>query len=512
MIKSLLLWLAQNPVIVLILYGPALQCDRPLTRLQEALLGRRSLTVLAIFGVLALPLLGLGVVLSERPVDPVADGVAAIAASWLRGEELYPPPSSPVVRALPYGPLLFECAALWLKISGGAAPQLPGLLAGALAILGLGLLVGRRTEARCGLLAAAALALGMGSFGGYAWTLRAESLLLALVVLGLWAWDRGWPEVFGLALGMALSLKPHAALYFFPLASSFEWGRAGEWSLSRGLRAALGMVIGLVCPWLAPGVSLAGYRSVIAMTAQHGFEVSFGWAAAQWLIFVAFALSAFPIGSRQPEATRWLRLLSLALLVLLVPASKAGAGRHHILPILPVLLLRLSQALYEDQGGWSRPRRARAWALAAALSLAFTFSIYSVFKAWREAPAKAGVEHELRAAMGQGRVAIGFGERELSARWTGYRWALVGAGHPFPFNEVALADWLKAGWSYPEGFEAALLEPDVWLIPAGEAPFTARSLYEPRLPLMPEALRERWLAVYERRVRGAIFDSYLRIR
>ncbi|HWN15181.1 MAG TPA: hypothetical protein VNU02_15050, partial [Candidatus Dormibacteraeota bacterium] len=165
----------------------------------------------------------------------------------------------------------------------------------------------------------AALLFALYHLSGGAWHAGQRDFLLCLfLLLGAWGVARGTEQAAsaalcwgGLALGAAMTLKPHAALYWLLCAAIAARDRS--WAMSGWRAASLVIVAGLLVPgavfgWLAwrgglgpfleilggyviPLYSRVGHVSPWQAIAWHSFG---RWVAGLFLILTALALLAPP--------------------------------------------------------------------------------------------------------------------------------------------------------------------------------------------------------------------------
>ena len=309
-------------------------------------------------------------------LDHIEASVVSNVHYLLAGRPLYPSLDSYSFSGLLYGPLLAELNALGYVVLGDSfCAKLTGWLAGwgAVAVLiTLSWRAGRGTASLAALTYALAFlfSLGAGFTAGRAEPLlllfAACSLAVALNLKGL-----SGLTVLGLLCGAAMGLKAHAALYIVP--SLFVWGSGRslqqwrqEWKiLTVGFGGAV--LIALVLPFLPQNVSAAGYFRYLTLAAKHGLSLDlFGRNCAFLLgLWAPILLLAGGFQPLRPASRTWLGF-ALTLLgsecIVLVVASKPGAGIHHFIPFLAphVLLFQDLYGFTPAAGGFTPAARGRA--------------------------------------------------------------------------------------------------------------------------------------------------------
>jgi hypothetical protein len=286
--------------------------------------------------------------LSPGYVDHIEASVASNVHAFMAGAPLYPPLDSYTFAGLLYGPLVAELDSLgYVLFEGSFAAKIVGWLAGwtSVAVLVIQMRHGARGAAS---LAALACALSfLLSFGADVIVARPEPLLLLFTAISLAVALRvaGLPGaiLLGLLCGAAVGLKAHAPLYLLP--SLYLWisrqtplpGHRGWPTLAACFCGAAALA--LLLPFAPPNVSAAGYLSFLALAAKHGLSLDLfarncAFLAGIWAPVVLFIGS----GSDWMRTSRSWRAFALTLLaaecLVVVVASKPGAGIHHFLPFL----------------------------------------------------------------------------------------------------------------------------------------------------------------------------------
>jgi len=460
-------------------------------------------------------------------LDHIEASVASNVHYLLAGRPLYPPLDSYSFSGLLYGPLLAELNALGYVVLGDSfGAKLTGWLAGWSAVAALITLSWRAARGTASLAAltyalAFLFSLGAGFTAGRAEPLlllfAACSLVVALNLKGL-----SGLSALGLLCGAAMGLKAHAAVSLVPCI--FVWGSGRslqqwrqEWKI---LTVCFGsaVLIALVLPFLPQNVSAAGYFHYLMLAAKHGLSLDlFGRNCAfllgLWAPILLLAGGFQPL--RQARRT-WLGF-ALTLLgsecIVLVAASKPGAGIHHFIPFLAphVLLFQELYGFTPAAGGFTPAVRGRA---ALALTAAVLGMITPTFQTFGSL-----IAFDLR------RTEQVRERDELLEFALRFPRGMLGVGDDTSYPLANLRPWLTARGVSQTDYGAFMdLElsgvtdeplrsafsrcaiPFVY-VPRPGPPFTLKSNYRPR-PLFSDTLRREFAVRYARVQEGVYFDVF----
>jgi hypothetical protein len=317
-------------------------------------------------------------------IDHIEASVASDAHYFLAGLPLYPPFNSYTFHGLLYGPLLAEVNSLGSVVFNSAlASKVIGWLAAWIAIATLLTSAGRaglglRSFVGCGY----ALCL-LVSLGGDVTIGRSEPLLLLCTAIAL-AIAVHWPSLSGLMLlgllcGAAADLKIHGPVYL--LAPVYLWiARQPTDHLRKHWLAMLAClagaaIIGVALPFAPSNVSAAGYLSYLQLALRHGLDLDMFrrncvFLLGMWAPILLFLRPVAGATGAPPALRGFAWTLLGAECVVVVVASKPGAGMHHLLPFL-TLHAYLLQSLYIEQRA-SSPGASRSVDTRATLALAAT--------------------------------------------------------------------------------------------------------------------------------------------
>jgi hypothetical protein len=480
---------------------------------------------------------------SPAYLDHIEASVASNVHALLGGQPLYPPLDSYTFGGLLYGPLLAELNSLgYLLLKDSLAAKLIGWLAGWSAVIVLVLQTLRRGRGIASVVALSYSLCFLVSFGADLTVDRSEPLLLLFATgsLAIALNFKGLPGLMllGLLCGGAMGLKVHAGLYLVP--SLYLWARG----LTPGFCGAA--AVALVLPCLPENVSLAGFLRYLTLAAKHGLSSDLFsrncvfllglWApilllrparssiAGRRLLRAHCALTVGPGRPSRPPVRRMrrtprdgahesdrLRGFAITLFasecVVLILASKPGAGIHHFIPFLAAHVI-LFQDVYAPTAA-AAPGRAALALLAAVLGMVTpTFQSFSSLVAFdMHLPEQKRQRDELlgfATRFPQGMLGV---SGDNSYELTNFRPWLTARGVS-QTDYGAFMDLELSGVS-DEPLRSALQRcaiPFVYIPKPGE-PFTVTSYYRGR-PLFSDTLRQQFAWSYRRVESGIYFDVF----
>lgn len=189
----------------------------------------------------------------------------------------------------------------------------------------------------------------------------ALALVLALPLLERRQLSQVGALLIGACMGLAMSCKLHGFLYFAPIVGALCACRR-FWAMALLLSAAS---LTTCAFFLFDNVSAAHYLQVLKMVSRHPLSWNEFVDILTWELLVLLPLLALAL--RLPKDDRpgrgFAKGLVVANLLLLGFAAKAGAGRHHVLPMLPCYGAMLAWLL-RHKVEWSALARAFSAVLA----------------------------------------------------------------------------------------------------------------------------------------------------
>jgi len=459
--------------------------------------------------------------------------VPEISWYYMQGHPLYLPLNSVECYNLPYGPYLYLFAAGILKLFGPSLISVKILLVGAYDLLFviLFLLLKKYLPPSLalvftGLTACATLALDkyLGA--------RADPLLCLSVAIGLWAASSpnlSGALIFGAALGLAVNLKIHSVLYFLPaVAVAFR----AKYTLKQWLATGFAALCLVIIPFVAfPNISLANYLSEIKVMANQGVGATEfrGVLAGAFYLLMPFGLLALvawrqnasaATGALQKNALLIGSVLA-SLLIVAIPASKVGAGGHHLEPwmiSLPYLAARLYQDGFAKSEsflpGWTVVCLA-TWVLSCfSVGYSRLINIHHWLNSEVEARAvDADISRLITQYQKKYVLQMGVGNVETFPE-TFHRLTLIFADMPIGIDPVALADFKRGGYSTPDltalstELGGPQKKPLLWLIPKGTPPFSLPSVFPPFDSLYDDHFRFTFAHDYKLMATSDYFDLY----
>lgn len=476
--------------------------------------------------------------LSPVWMDHVEAGVACLSCLCARGADIYHPFQSAERYASIYGPNLFLVNGWSAHLLGAStfAIKLPGALFAALSLV-LVVATARRAAGWWPACAAAAFYCCVGllfSTQDLSFCDRCDAPILFWITLATWAcFQRGglWTGVlFGLSLGLAENLRFNTIGFFLPLILLL-WRKQG-WG---AVWAAAGMaVVTASLPFmLFNNISLPGYVAWIRVQAHHQLEARAALQTAEWGLYIVTlpAVAALAWWRANPEEFfsaarrhRWFIATGvLAVVAAVLAGSSEAAGRHHVVPLTPVLALVLAvvfgKILRSGIEARGRVRYLAAVGLGVALATLWIGSRESlaIFRTIRshEAQAAAAIAdlRDIEMRYPNRTVGMGSGDSLRTYETTFYRTELVYAGQPYLLDPWAAMDIAAGGLEISAATRQALRDGrfDVWLIPKGERPFDMPSFYKKsgqQLEIFGVAFRSEFAQDYQLRDHSQFFDLW----
>lgn len=325
--------------------------------LDQTWLAMSAFAVLAVFGVLARPLL---------PIDETR----YLAVAWemrTGGDWIVPHLNGAAYSHKP--PLLFWLINFVWGVTGvsATAARLVGPTFGVAAIWAVSRLARRLwpQDPDVGGRAAMVLA-GLGAFAVFAGLTMFDTMLTLAVIGGvfsIWTAGRTWRGWVGLGAALALGALakgPVILIHLAPLALSAPLWAGVSWRQAfAGFTLALGVGLGLVALWLVPAVLTgdAEYRNAVLWTQSAGrMTESFAHARPWWFLAALAPVLLWPFAW---SASLWRRIAALdfrgdpGLRLATIWAGSAlglfslmsGKQAHYLLPALPAAALIVARAM-----------------------------------------------------------------------------------------------------------------------------------------------------------------------
>ena len=451
----------------------------------------RVILGLAIFAALNLLAVVIAYALYPGYLEHGEASISATAFRLLQGHPAYYSFTAPERISNVYGPWTYLWHAWPLALFGASltTSKIAAVLGPVLVLLGAWA-VGRR-HGRQGEAVAVALAAGFLIFQlGFPVTIRPDSLLTVLVTVSLLAMlraegrcDMAWAETLamGVAGGIAVNVKIHAALYLAPVVLLHllpNWWRLAPMALA-GLAA-------LTLPFLSPLFPLHDYLSWFGpMSNKENSWIALRMLWMKLAFYLGFPLLTWALagfgGLKSRERIYLAAYLGCALLVLL-PATKVGANHHYYLPFLP---LAVDLTLRGLAAAGERPRARQALAILIVLLLFMAGQSEKRFlKAleWTQSrDVVAEIGQILRDHPGT-TIQMGVGGPNTEEKFFLYSWRNlpVFAGGPYTMDSGIVMEMTKLGVPMPAEAirRMAACETQLWLTPQGEEPFSLKGYYE----------------------------------
>ncbi len=469
--------------------------------------------VTAAMALLALAYLFLPVLFEDAETD-----IACVSALAMRGLPIYPAMDAIPRYILLYGPLTYLAHIPFYAIFGKnlVAFKLLGVLAFAGTLAGIYRLCRHYAEARPALIGLGCAALVFLRYAGIEFWGRIDPLILVMTVLSIWATVEGplWAVILvnSLAIAVIPNLKISGFAYLLPGMALLIPGRGWRIALSAAFLGAAALPV----PFLLPQVSITNYAAVLKAAAGHGLVWNFLLRNVQYSILLLLPAAAIFHWRQSTFGQRlYLGAIAMGLAITSVLGSKSGAGSYHLLPyVAPIVHLyfwRRSELPPEFRDtGFSK--LAIAWTVTT-LFLASTH-VQTLIREFRTASIGRHATAEILGEedLFRGRtLEVGPGKDFEDPR-TRYAYLPVFRGQPYTIAGAAIRDLQMGGAPIPDATVHYLEScgTQVWLIPRGDAPFSApNSYYDTPHPAFEASFRQAFTSRYRRARSGELYDVWV---
>jgi hypothetical protein len=456
--------------------------------------------------------------------------------SWLfwRGDAVYQDLLTEQRYSGPYGPYGYIAVGFCQGLMGPSVftTKLIPCAASALAIGLFYLVLRKRTSPRLALLFTSLLAALSLRLGPFAFWSRPEPFLLLCVTTGLLAATRKGlinTILLGVSLGVAFDLKISSVCYFLPLVVFAVKNGFGCIALLK--TAAIATATAILPFVVFSQVSLSNYLTVLQVIGKRGSGLLEFRLSLEWLITVSLPLFGgllfyrLTTRSHASPENRKLELAAVlaASLGLLMFASKLGAGPHHFLPLIPILLFFAAEQTHKGRGFRWHPSIAGvlgnalyfSWLLCC-LVVGFGSACSLCVDAIRKEARSAASIRDLQQVVDTNPAYIWLGGAALGGEpiESSYYLQLVFKGMPPGIQPPAQMDFQLAGM--PETNLAELEKeiadkyrrPVAWVAPKGSMPVGMKTAFDQSRPLFSEKFRREFSERFVNTSSSLFFDLY----
>ncbi|MFM6928167.1 MAG: ArnT family glycosyltransferase [Bdellovibrio sp.] len=305
-----------------------------------------NLLKLAMFcSVVWLGLTAIGYLFTPLFFDHAEVNIASVAQYWLQGNSIYTVLDSAGRYSLLYGPWPYLVNAGFQSLGNSVffLAKLPGVI-NLIALLGCFFVVSENLKVSISqrILSVGVLSSVLLGYYNFSYWNRPDSYLTTYVFLafvlilnsekfGQWFVYLG----VGLLMGLAANCKVHGVLYFLPILIFFFESSQHRLSWIKLFAAGVVALVGLVGPFLFANVGAENYLSWLKMASKHGLVLL---DFVKNLTFIgSFVLLLVMLGFQRRYRWTFGTLCFVAVIVALA-ASKPGAGTHHFMPFIPVII------------------------------------------------------------------------------------------------------------------------------------------------------------------------------
>lgn len=448
-------------------------------------LSEKMLYVVAAIAVMNVAALAIGYSMYPGYVDTGEPNIVALAWRLLDGNPVYLPIDDAARITNLYGPYLYLVHALVFSIFGAsvAIGKAPGLIALIVGLVVMGVSQRHRGWIPLAFAVSGFAAIVALNLPASIWN-RPETFMLMSVALGVWlnncsGLNQKWLRAigFGLLIGFVMGQKVFAAIYFLPF---------GLLMLYRdGIIACLVAVViafsVAALPFMTPFFEFRYLVDLIQLMADkpnsiEGLLKVLRYAAIYVVpafIFIAFGWQFMPRNERIEVGILFAGAL-IAMVLVLYPAQKPGAGMYYFLPFAPIAMDIAGRGLGT---AYARCK----WAIAVSLAIAILMNVVAIPAEkrfvrnldWQMASAVAEEIAQISRDFSGQKIEIGIGDTNDSYRRTYQRTRLVFDGHPYTLDTSIIIDTTAWGIELSQATLDMIetCQTDIWLIPAGERPF-----------------------------------------
>ncbi len=472
-------------------------------RLRRARAATGILATAAAIGLIAYPAIAIWYASDPHFFDNAEPTIVSVAWIYLQGAPLYHAVEAPERYSHIYGPLAFMVHAWALAALGPsiAVSKWLGVVAG-LSSIALIHATLRRVCATDRALALTGLsAMVLLTFRHYSFWTRPDSLQLFCAALALFCATGNGAVVSmviaGLASGVLWNLKITGVLYSLPVLVLIA-RRFGARSLTLTVAIAVGVAI---APFSLASVSLAHYVTWIRLSGQTGLLLSLVRQNLEWAAFLcAPLLLSRSLSGRETVEDRYVvGALALGVLLVVIAASKPGAGPYHLIPFVPVIAFVAGSRLGSLAFSPSRSLAAEAGVAWAAVLVLFVASQTAQFVTTMIPRRAVDDVEDVRRFLSShdGIVDMGYGWTEARSL---IRPLLTFRSGTYLIDQPAVREYQLQKLELPTATIDAVRGCRVgyWLVPRNEEPFSGINVYPSveMQPLYPRALREAFAATH----------------
>jgi hypothetical protein len=455
------------------------------------------------------------------------------SVSWLlyQGYPLYTDVDFPARYSLQHGPIVYLLSGGIMKLFGAnfVTAKLSGIIALLFAILISWIWFSKLLDKKDAL-----LLVGLETWILFHWHhiyfIRPDSMMLLCVVVSMYMITTKQDKlllILGLSIPLAImaNLKIHGVVYFLPIIA-IAYERMGWKKL---LYAGCLALLIAVLPFLLPQISIHNYMIWLFQSLHHGFSIK-NFIPKVAMLIVLFSLPItigriYGVNMRNFYLRNKFTLLTLlsSLIIISIIASKAGSGTNHLIPFVPIfcyLIILLVSEAEKRNGGLLAVDIPTLLTKLSSIMLVLIVVIITVSGINTEKRLFKIISANDRRLMVQDlqsieklyagkTIEVGYGTERSYKVYDDLIPLAVFHGNPLLVEAVALGDMVEAGLPIPPATIKSLEDGnvEVWLIPAGDIPFTVSSGH--KSPLFSEVFRQTFFENYKLVSSTPFFDIWV---
>lgn len=467
--------------------------------------------------------------------DHVESGKACVSWYFWEGYPLYQDFNTQERYSSVYGPFPFISIACFEAMLGPSinAAKVPCAMVALAAMVLLFFSIRRNCSLRQAVILTGAAAVIFLFVGRITYGIYTDPFVIFPVCLAVFFAGRNnrlAPLLVGVCLGLAENAKMHGLLYFIPIYGWLLVDR--KWKLIDFFVSGICSLIVYALPFLLIGnISFSNYLLIVGTNANTfslaqfaessvtGILIFFPFLFWQLIRFVVPGSVKFVGTSEQAK----LGVLLVAVGLVMLPASRYGAGGYHLLPLVPSAFVLLSQYRLVSLGNFSFRH-----VFLSALFLTWISGVgwdgvkQSVqTEQYFESDQRQGYDGydaDLRGIVtgnpGWSILMAGGGDQAYPKTY--FRYNLIFAGMPLGIDPVALMDFQLTGHGdvaftpLMEELQKRYHRPVMWICPKGEQPFSMHNTAFGKIyDVYPESFVKDFSETYKYYGSSQLFDAYV---
>lgn len=451
--------------------------------------------------------------------DHAESNIAAVAAVWLRGGSIYTAVDAPERYSLLYGPWPYIVAAGFESLGSATIflGKLPGVLNALLVLLGIYVAArSRQATKRDSWLIVGVTALALLGYYNYSYWNRPDSYLtvyvlwsvVAIEVLRKSSSQLPVYAIIGILMGLAMNCKVHGIFYFLPIALYYLESAKLKLNVLGLMVAAVLCLLAALGPFGLHDVSLLSYAEWLRMAAKHG--LLFKEIIRNISFILSFLVLLYALGFTR---NLWKTYIALCIssVIIAVFAAKPGAGTHHFMPLIPVILWWAAVTYWEtDQVSKKRSSIIIA-AFLIMLAIVAINHQKRIVALLSQTPQRIHEFEDMKSIADRNPGALELGYTDMKQYESSfYKPWLIHQGRGLLVDGAALMDMAASGVAIPQSTIEIIKSCAIptMIFPKGKEPWSIPNLYDEKKFLISEEMRSAFSANYSLKEETEFFQIW----